>query len=77
MPVLHFTREAEARVIGPGKLAAVDDELKSAYLRGLFQAIGSINDPKTARYHMEFLVDNRKYAEFISNVLNYFNLSKI
>ena len=33
-----------------------------AYLRGVFLAKGSINDPKTARYHLEFLVDEKKEA---------------
>lgn len=59
----------------PDEYMIADDELKSAYLRGLFQAIGSINDPKTARYHLEFLVDKQKYAKFVSELLNYFNLN--
>ena len=42
-----------------------DEELKRAYLRGLFLACGSINDPKKSRYHLEFLVLNAEYAEFI------------
>ena len=47
-----------------------DDDLIRAYLRGLFLVTGSINDPKTSRYHLEFLVDNIDYAEFISKLLN-------
>lgn len=52
-----------------------DEECLRAYLRGLFIATGSINDPKTSRYHLEFIVDNTEYAQFISNLLNKFNLN--
>ncbi len=52
-----------------------DQELKKSYLRGLFLSTGSINDPKTARYHLEFSVDNKEYASFISNLLNEFRLN--
>ena len=47
-----------------------DDDLVRAYLRGLFLMTGSINDPKTSKYHLEFLLDGIKYANFISNLLN-------
>ena len=43
-----------------------DEELLKAYLRGLFLSVGSINDPKKSRYHLEFLVTNLEYANFIS-----------
>ncbi len=52
-----------------------DDESKRAYLRGLFLMSGSINDPKTSRYHLEFLVNDEKYAFFISDLLNKYNLN--
>lgn len=49
----------------------IDDfELFRSYLRGLFIAVGSINNPKTSRYHLELLVNNENYAEFISKKLN-------
>ena len=47
-----------------------DEDLVRAYLRGLFLVTGSVNDPKTSRYHLEFLVDNPEYAKFISKLLN-------
>ena len=50
-------------------------ELTRAYLRGVFLAIGSINDPKKSRYHLEFLVQSKKYAEFLVHILNKFNLN--
>ena len=52
-----------------------DEECLRAYLRGLFIATGSINDPKTSRYHLEFIVDNLEYANFISEQLNKFYLN--
>lgn len=57
----------------------IDDDLsKRAYLRGLFLACGSINDPKKSRYHLEFFVDNDEYADFINNLLNdYYLNSKV
>ena len=51
------------------------DDLKRAYLRGAFLAKGSINDPKTARYHLEFLVDREKEAYFLKELLNFFDLN--
>ena len=47
-----------------------DDDLVRAYLRGIFLSSGSINDPKTSKYHLELLVDTLEYAEFISKLLN-------
>ena len=52
-----------------------DEDLTRAYLRGVFLVSGSINDPKTSRYHLEFLVDNDEYALFISKLLNQFDLN--
>lgn len=52
-----------------------DEECLRAYLRGLFIATGSINDPKTSRYHLEFIVDNSEYANYVSSLLNKFNLN--
>lgn len=58
------------------KSYVVDDmELTRAYLRGLFLAVGSVNDPKKSRYHLEFLVDDKEYAEFVSKLLNSFDLN--
>ena len=51
------------------------DDLKRSYLRGAFLAKGSINDPKTSRYHLEFLVDRESEANFIRDLLNYFDLN--
>lgn len=52
-----------------------DDTLKKAYIRGVFLAVGSINDPKTSRYHLELVLDEQEYAYFISNLLNTYSLN--
>ena len=52
-----------------------DEEDIRAYLRGLFIVSGSVNDPKTSRYHLEFVVDTNEYANFIKNLLDSFSLN--
>ena len=52
-----------------------DEDTKRAYLRGVFISTGSINDPKTSRYHLEFIVDDSEYATFVSSLLNENNLN--
>ena len=52
-----------------------DDVLTRVYLRGVFIASGSINDPKKSRYHLEFLVDNLEYANFVKDKLNIYDLN--
>ena len=51
------------------------DDLKKAYLRGVFLATGSINDPKTSRYHMEFLVNDSNEALSVVSLLSYFHIN--
>lgn len=51
------------------------DVEKAAYLKGCFLAKGSINDPKSSRYHLEFLVNSKKYALFLKELLNQYNLN--
>ena len=52
-----------------------DDILTRIYLRGVFTACGSINDPKKSRYHLEFMVNSLEYAEFIKDKLNIYDLN--
>ena len=47
-----------------------DEECLRAYLRGLLISTGSANDPKTSRYHMEFVLDTKEYAEETWKVLD-------
>ena len=51
-----------------------EDE-KRAYLKGVFLICGSINDPKTSMYHLEFSIDYLEEANYISSLLNEFYLN--
>ena len=51
------------------------EDLKRDYLRGCFLASGSVNDPKTSRYHLEFLVERIINAKFISSLLSVFYIN--
>jgi DNA-binding protein WhiA len=62
-------------LINPSDYISSDDEEKRAYLRGIFLAVGSVNDPKTARYHLEFLISKKEQANFLSNLLNEYDLN--
>ena len=50
-------------------------EDKKAYLRGTFFSRGSINDPKTSQYHLEFGFDNKHEAVFVQRLLNEFDMN--
>ena len=59
----------------PKEYIISDEEEMKAYLRGCFISSGSINDPKTSRYHLEFLVKIKEQATLINSILNHFNLN--
>ena len=66
------------KVIEPEIYFLDTDEDKTSYLKGLFLACGSINDPNKSGYHLEFVVPLKKDAEYISKLLKYFKIdSKI
>lgn len=73
--VKKIVDELEINCNIPKKYMYSDDSLTRAYLRGVFLSCGSINDPKKSRYHLEFIVDNEEYAEFISNLLNHYHFN--
>jgi len=62
-------------LINPKEYIISDDEEKRAYLRGTFLSSGSVNDPKTARYHLEFLLDKKEKATFLQKLLNEYDLN--
>lgn len=51
------------------------DEEKISYLKGAFLGIGNVSNPKTSGYHLEFILNNLEDANYICNLLNYFNLN--
>ncbi|MCI8445155.1 MAG: DNA-binding protein WhiA [Bacilli bacterium] len=59
----------------PKEYIIADDDLIRAYLKGVFLGIGSVNDPSTSRYHLEFLVDTEEYANFIASLLNRYHFN--
>lgn len=59
----------------PKEEIVADDDLKSAFIRGSFLISGSVNDPKTSRYHLEIISNNVKHAEFLRDLINSFNLN--
>lgn len=67
--------ENNTKLATPKSYILASEEEIRAYLRGAFLSKGSINDPKTSRYHLEFLIEERKEADFIKELLNGFNLN--
>ena len=59
----------------PSSSLLSDEELTRAYLRGVFMVSGSLNDPKTSRYHLEFLINDTMYAKYLNELLNNNNLN--
>ena len=60
--------------VPPTYIVGGNEEIR-AYLRGVFFSSGSVNDPKTSRYHMELLISNPDEAVFIQRMLNIFELN--
>ena len=58
----------------PTYIVGANEEIR-AYLRGVFLSGGSINDPKTSRYHMELLIYSPEEAIFVQKLLNIFDLN--
>lgn len=58
----------------PDYIIGGNEEIR-AYLRGVFLCQGSINDPKTSRYHMELLIGKPEEAVFVQKLLNLFDLN--
>lgn len=52
-----------------------DEETARAFLRGVFYMRGSINDPQKSRYHLEFLVNSKYFAENLNILLQKFYLN--
>ena len=58
----------------PTYIVGANEEIR-AYLRGVFSCTGSINNPKTSRYHMELLVSKPGESVFVQKLLNIFDLN--
>lgn len=51
-----------------------NDEEKLAFIKGAFLATGSISNPSTSGYHLEFILNNKKDAQYLCKLLNDFSL---
>ena len=59
----------------PFEEIVADDNLRSAFIRGCFLISGSVNDPKTSRYHLELIVNSNNFAEFLKDQINTYGLN--
>lgn len=64
----HYKQNVSDYIVG-----SLEEE--KAYIRGAFFACGSINDPMTSQYHLEFLFDSKQEAVFVQRLLNDFDLN--
>ena len=65
----------DKRIYVPKEYLVDEYKDKIAYLRGIFEICGSINDPKTSRYHLEFVIQNEYTSKYVNSLLNEFNLN--
>ncbi len=70
----YYNSQNEYLESPPEYITGANEEIR-AYLRGVFLSQGSINDPKTSRYHMELLIDKPQEAVFVQKLLNIFDLN--
>ena len=62
------------KIIIPEEYFLSNEDEKINYLKGLFLACGSINNPSTSGYHLEFVVSLKKDAIYISKLIKSFNI---
>ena len=70
----YLDEEDNVLITPPTYIVGANEEIR-AYLRGVFLCCGSINDPKTSRYHMELLIASPDEAVFVQKLLNIFDLN--
>lgn len=58
------------RIYVPSDYLVDEQKDKMAYIRGAFMMCGSINDPKTSRYHAEFVIQMQETANYLNALLN-------
>ena len=62
------------KIIMPEEYFLSNDEEKIYYLMGLFLASGSINNPSTSGYHLEFVISLKKDALYVNKLIRFFNI---
>lgn len=59
----------------PTNITLKKENAKRAYIAGCFLASGSINDPSSKNYHLEFSTNSQKHAEFVQKLIFKFGLN--
>ena len=72
--IAYIDEKGEEIKTPPTYIVGGNEEIR-AYLRGTFLSCGSINDPKTSRYHMELLIEKPEEAVFVQKLINIFELN--
>ena len=62
------------KYILPEEYFLESDDEKINYLKGLFLACGSVNNPKTSGYHLEFVISLKKDALYVNKIIKYFSI---
>jgi len=71
---LEIYKEGNLDCLPTGKTLKKESD-KKAYLAGCFLASGSINDPVSKNYHLEFSTNSLKHAEYLQKLVSKFNLN--
>ena len=56
-------------------ISTYSDEERASFIKAVFLANGSINDPSKSKYHLEFLVVDEELANLCNDILKSFNFS--
>jgi len=65
----------EGKKIQPEEYFLSSEEERISFLKGAFLACGSINDPSTSGYHLEFTTSLKKDCDFIKDILKTFDIN--
>ena len=65
----------EGKKVLPSDFFLETPEEKIAFIRGAFLACGSINDPSTGEYHLEFTSSQKNQGQYISKLLKEFDIN--
>lgn len=72
---LNYYDEENHYLEKPKEYLIDNTDEKKAYIRGVFLSQGSVNDPKTSRYHLELLIDKPNEAVFVQKLVNTFDMN--
>lgn len=74
--ILNFLNITEGKKkILPNNYFLTNEEEKIAYLKGVFLAAGTINDPASGEYHLEIVTEMNRESVFISNLFKNINVN--